>query len=85
MSGPGPRDTTRDDPVAGEIYIEYRLIGGQQRADAIDPVTGIEVTVFGPAKVPRDELGRLAVRKLMRRLEGEKAEDEPKTESGRYV
>lgn len=66
----------RDAPRGGEFYIEYRLIGAQQRADAIDPVTGIEVTVFGPANVPRDDLGRLAVRKLQRRLAANKKSGE---------
>jgi hypothetical protein len=58
-----------DTPAPGEIYLEYTVVGAQMRAVAIDATTGIEVTVFGPARVPRDELGRLAVRKLQRRIE----------------
>lgn len=57
-----------DAPDGGEIYLEYTTVGAQMRAVAIDAASGIEVTVFGPAKVLRDELGRLAVRKLQRRL-----------------
>lgn len=77
-------EADKDDPQVGEFYIEYRLIGAQQRAVAIDPVTGIEVSVFGPAKVPRDDLGRLAVRKLQRRLAAEKKPD-PDPNGGRYA
>lgn len=58
-------------PRAGEIYIEFFRYGAQLRAVAVDAATGIEVTVFGPSHVPQDELGRLAVRKLYRRLERE--------------
>jgi|GEM_PF-2178157 len=56
-------------PGRGEIYLEYTSVGGQLRAAAIDAATGVEVVVFGPANVVRDELGQLAVRKLMNRLE----------------
>lgn len=54
--------------AGGEIYLEFTLIGAQRRAVAIDPASGTEVTVFGPAHVSSDELGRLAARKLARRI-----------------
>lgn len=51
-----------------EIYLEYRRIGAQLKVSAIDSLTGVEVSTFGPASVGEQELGRLAVRKLRRRL-----------------
>ncbi|MCG8321150.1 MAG: hypothetical protein MI921_16725 [Cytophagales bacterium] len=62
-----------DPPRAGEIYIEYTIVGAQLRAVAIDAASGVEVSVFGPAKMHRDDLGQLAVRKLERRLEPARA------------
>ena len=56
-------------PKAGEIYIEFFTIGAQTKAVAVDAATGVEVTVFGPNAVSRQELQNLAVRKLKRRLE----------------
>ncbi|WP_319531388.1 DUF6898 family protein [uncultured Cohaesibacter sp.] len=56
-------------PKAGEIYIEFFVIGPQMKAVAVDAATGVEVTVFGPKTVSRLELQNLAVRKLKRRLE----------------
>ena len=54
---------------AGEIYIEFVQIGRQMKVIAIDAASGVEVSVFGPVSVSQQELQRLAVRKLQRRLE----------------
>lgn len=56
-------------PKAGEIYLEFFTIGQQTKAVAVDATTGVEVSVFGPATVSRQELQNLAVRKLKRRIE----------------
>lgn len=53
----------------GEIYLEFRPIGNQVQVTAIDAVTGIEVSTFGPAKTAPEDLKRIAVRKLKRRVE----------------
>lgn len=55
-------------PLPGEVYLEYRFVGDLLRVAAIDAETGTEVSVFGPSSVSRDELGRIAARKLARRL-----------------
>lgn len=47
-----------------EIYLEFVACGGQIKATAIDSVTGIEATIFGPAATPRAVLERNAVAKL---------------------
>lgn len=55
-------------PPRQEIYFEFVAIGGSVKCTAIDPLTGREVSVIGPASaLPRD-LERLALAKLMRRL-----------------
>lgn len=61
------------EPHHGEIYLEFRSIGKQVKVIAMDAATGIEVSVFGPASTAQEDLRRVAVRKLMRRLEQEQA------------
>jgi Domain of unknown function (DUF6898) len=51
-----------------EVYFEITFIGASARVVAIDAVTGIEVTVIGPAKAARTYLERLALAKLARAL-----------------
>lgn len=55
-------------PRPGEVYLEYLPLGHQLRVIAVDAATGIEVTVVGPTSVPPEEVGRIAARKLKRRL-----------------
>lgn len=58
---------------SGTVYLEYIRIGQQLKINAIDETTGIEVSVFGPLQGSRTELQTIAVKKLQRRLEREKA------------
>jgi len=57
------------DPRPGEIYLEYHPIGKQVKVIAIDAATGIEVSTFGPASAAQEDLKRVAVRKLLRRIQ----------------
>jgi len=58
--------------VAGEqerdIYFEMIAIGGSVKCSAIDSMTGIEVSVVGPASAAQADLERLALQKLKARL-----------------
>ncbi|AXS40261.1 serine hydroxymethyltransferase [Breoghania sp. L-A4] len=54
---------------SGEVYLEFQQIGRQIKVIAICATTGVEVSVFGPASVPRSDLQRIAVRKLQRRIQ----------------
>jgi hypothetical protein len=56
----------RIDPA--EVYFEITFIGNSARVVAIDAVSGIEVTVIGPARAARAYLERLALAKLARAL-----------------
>jgi len=68
------------DPRPGEVYLEYRPVGKQVQVNAIDAATGIEVSVFGPASASQEDLKRIAVRKLQRRIEQVKGSGgEPET------
>ncbi|MDZ5647985.1 DUF6898 family protein [Nitrospirillum sp. BR 11828] len=48
----------------GEVYVEYHRIGQIVKATAIDAQTGVEVSIQGPASLPRAHLARVAVAKL---------------------
>lgn len=56
----------RDEP--GEVLFEFRQVGAAVRVAAIDPKSGVEVTVMGPAGASRADLQRLALTKLKARL-----------------
>jgi len=47
-----------------EIYIEFVIHGTVAKATAIDPASGIEASVMGPASAGRAALAEAARRKL---------------------
>jgi hypothetical protein len=47
-----------------DIYIEFIVQGNVVKATAIDPVTGREASIVGPASAPRPALAQAARRKL---------------------
>ncbi|KPL54946.1 hypothetical protein ABB55_24210 [Prosthecomicrobium hirschii] len=51
------------------VYFEFTVIGAQVRVAAIDAASGVEVSIVGAVGVPRHDLERVALRKLMKRLE----------------
>lgn len=57
-----------------EVYFEFVSIGNVVKVMAIDSVTGIEVSVMGPANAARADLQQLALQKLKARL---KREEQP--------
>ena len=48
----------------GEIYVEFVVMGNTVKATAIDPVTGQEASIVGPANAPQSVLAENARRKL---------------------
>ena len=48
----------------GEYLIEMQRIGNAVKVTAIDPVTGMEASILGPANAGKHVLGRNAARKL---------------------
>ena len=50
--------------MAGEIFVEFVVMGNTVKATAIDPVSGIEASIVGPASAPQSVLAENARRKL---------------------
>jgi hypothetical protein len=48
----------------GPIYVEFVVMGNTVKATAIDPATGIEASIVGPASAPQSVLAENARRKL---------------------
>jgi hypothetical protein len=51
-------------PPTREYLIEYYIVGASVKVTAVDPVTGKEATIVGPANAGRELLKRNAIRKL---------------------
>lgn len=50
--------------TGGEIYVEFVVVGNTVKATAIDPVSGVEASIVGPASAPQAVLAENARRKL---------------------
>jgi hypothetical protein len=57
-----------DRPRSGEVYFEFTEIGRSVKVSAIDAATGIEVSIMGPSTAAQADLQRLALRKLVAKL-----------------
>jgi hypothetical protein len=53
----------------GDVFYEFRQIGGQMRVAAIDSDSGIEVIVIAPVTASQIQMQALALAKLKRRLQ----------------
>jgi hypothetical protein len=47
-----------------EIYVEFIILGNTVKATAIDPETGVEASVIGPANAAQSIMAQAARRKL---------------------
>ena len=47
-----------------EIFVEFVMLGNTVKATAIDPDTGLEASIVGPANAPRSTLAEAARKKL---------------------
>ncbi|MCM0020184.1 MAG: hypothetical protein NBV67_10310 [Tagaea sp.] len=59
-----------------EALFEFHQVGSYMKVSALDPETGIEVSILGPASASEYVLRSNALRKLdaaLRKTEGEKA------------
>lgn len=83
MSRRGAPSSSDGGAVPGEILLEYTSFGAQVRVAAIDPATGVEVTLIVPAGVSESDIARLARRKLERRMA--EAAPPPAGRPGRYA
>ncbi len=58
------KDPSREDVYLPEVLLELRRVGKSIRVTAIDPITGIEVTMAAPVDATSDVIKRNASRKL---------------------
>ncbi len=58
---------------AGEYLVEFIQVGTSVKVSAIDPASGREVSIVGPATASRHHLTRVAVNKLKYVLSKEKS------------
>lgn len=61
----------------GEFLLEFRRVGNAVKVSAIDPITGTEVSISGPANIGEAELSLNACNKLryvLRKKYGDSAE-----------
>lgn len=66
--------SSADGSSGREVVFEFILMGSSVKASAIDMLSGIEVSVIGPATLAaRAELQRIALLKLKQRLAKEEA------------
>jgi len=54
-----------------QVYFEHTMIGRSVKVVAIDSLTGVEVSIVGPANTAKADLERLALRKLITRINRE--------------
>jgi hypothetical protein len=50
--------------VGREIFVEFVILGNSLKATAIDPESGLEASVIGPASAPRATMAEAARNKL---------------------
>ena len=74
---------------AGKEYlIEFIVQGAYVRVCAIDPETGVEAVSVGAASATKDELSRLAVRKLeyvLAKRRGDSPSDDEEPSGGTFA
>ena len=68
-----------------EVLIEITRFGDIQRVAAVDPVTGVEVTVQAPASAALADVRALVIRKLERALAEHDASPPPSPRPGTLV
>lgn len=66
-----------DREVPGEVYFEFIAVGRNVKVVAIDGASGTEVSIIGPANAARADLERLALQKLLARLDRAASAEKP--------
>lgn len=68
-----PRADGKGASASNSVLFEFVAIGGSVKVTALDPVSGAEAVVVGPANAAQADLRRLALRKLQTVLARAKA------------
>jgi len=61
------------------FYLEFLTMGKQVKVMAIDPETGIEVSIIAPQSASQSEMTNVAVEKLKRRIAKEAEQEAVKS------
>jgi hypothetical protein len=64
----------KSDGTGGEVLIEFVVQGNVVKVTAIDPKTGTEASIVGPASAPRSVLESNAAKKLLYVLKKQRGE-----------
>ena len=61
-----------------DVIFEFTAVGNSVRVCAVDPETGLEVTIIGPVSASEDALRRTAMAKLRYALDRARRETHPR-------
>ena len=64
----------KPDGAGGEVLIEFIVQGVAVKVTAVDPTSGVEASIVGPASAPRSVLEGNAVKKLLYVLKKQRGE-----------
>ena len=64
MCGTSTRSLVPLNLIGREIFVEFVILGNSVKATAIDPESGLEASVVGPASAPRAVMAEAARKKL---------------------
>lgn len=71
------------DPSAEGFYLEFQRHGSAVKVTAVDPATGVEVSIVGDPRAGEAALGRIAAQKLRYVLEKRARAEPPQARRGR--
>jgi hypothetical protein len=75
---------TKDNSVhLPEVLFEFRPSGRSVRVSALDPITGIEVSIIGDTRAGKETMKRIAIRKLIRAILRQREKDQLKMKEPR--
>jgi len=77
-------------PQSREVFFEFTRMDESLRVCAVDSITGIEIITIVPRTMPDSEAQKLALKKLLWRLEredkgAEEGGDTPRRPPGKYI
>jgi hypothetical protein len=84
MNSSGSGERAADPATLREVLFEFSPVGNLVKVCAVDPVTLVEATIFGPASAGEAALKHTALQKLRYLLAKKRSEANDKS-NGRYA
>ena len=69
----------------GEVLFEFVVRGNFVKVMAVDPITGIEVSIVGDSRASKSTLQRVATKKLVMVLKRKRGEDILRNDGGKRL